>query len=353
MNMSFFAASNSSDGFKNYYPQCFERADRLYIVKGGPGTGKSTLMRRVADIAESLEYNVERYFCSSDHTSLDGVLFYTGSEWVGMLDGTYPHPYIERLPALREEIINTGLFWDTSAIIACGERIRELSRQKGRMYDIAYSYLRACGNLHKVYGSYCSAVVDREKMRRWLRRVTQSVGRGEGYTELPALINSIGMKGRAHLSTFEDMSSRIYILSGEAGQSELLCEVLSLAREFEASVRVAVDPIYYNEIQGVYFEGAKIWIACEGALDGAVYEKHMEKIRRINMCRFCVQEDTDISKTDKRYCLSLTRGCTRGALESLEAAGKYHFELEEIYKNAMDFSALNEYIDEVCKRIFK
>lgn len=35
-------------------------------------------MKRVADIAESLDMAVERYYCSSDHTSLDGVLFNCG-----------------------------------------------------------------------------------------------------------------------------------------------------------------------------------------------------------------------------------------------------------------------------------
>lgn len=353
MNMSFFAASNSSDGFKNYYPQCFERADRLYIVKGGPGTGKSTLMRRVADIAESLDFDVERYFCSSDHTSLDGVLFRAGREWVGMLDGTHPHPYVERLPAVREEIVNTGLFWNSAELRANGERIRELCAQKSKMYGIAYSYLRACGNLHEVYRSYCSAIADREKIKRWLRRITQSVGKGGGYRELPVLVNSIGMKGMAHLYTLEDLASRIYVLSGDAGQGELMDEVQSLARELETGVRVAVDPIYYNEIQGVYFEDAGIWIVCEGALDGEVCEKYTEKIRRINMRRFCTEEGDDISRTDKRYCLSLTRSCLGGALESLDAAGKYHFELEEIYKGAMDFSGLEGYIEELCRSIFE
>ena len=37
----YFAASNSSEGFVNYYDACFgsdSRVDRLYVIKGGPGT---------------------------------------------------------------------------------------------------------------------------------------------------------------------------------------------------------------------------------------------------------------------------------------------------------------------------
>lgn len=352
VNMSFFAASNSADGFKNYYERCFERADRLYIVKGGPGTGKSTLMKRVADIAESLDMAVERYYCSSDHTSLDGVLFNCGGRWTGVLDGTYPHPYIERLPAVREEIVNLGEFWDADALRAQGEHIRMLCAQKGRMYDAAYSYLRACGGLHDVYGRYCGAEVDREKMRRWLSRICRGVSRGDGYRELPAVINSVGMTGQAHMGCLEDAAMRIYMLVGECGKQELLDEVLSMARELGSSVRVAIDPIYCREKQGIFFEDAMIWIVCEEALPEEAYEIYMSKVRRINMRRFCSAGIGGEYKEEKKSCTALIRGCVSGALGCLEAAGRYHFELEEIYKAAMDFEGLGRYTDEVCRRIF-
>ena len=42
---AYFAASNSRNGFHSYYEHCFRhRVDHLYCIKGGPGTGKSTLM---------------------------------------------------------------------------------------------------------------------------------------------------------------------------------------------------------------------------------------------------------------------------------------------------------------------
>ena len=74
MQLEFFASSNSSEGFKSYYPEVFARANRLYVIKGGPGTGKSSLMRRAAAAAEKKGFATEHYFCSSDPSSLDGVL---------------------------------------------------------------------------------------------------------------------------------------------------------------------------------------------------------------------------------------------------------------------------------------
>ena len=51
-----FAASNSCRGFCNYYGDLFvdSRFDRLYIIKGGPGTGKSHFMKVVARRARAV-----------------------------------------------------------------------------------------------------------------------------------------------------------------------------------------------------------------------------------------------------------------------------------------------------------
>ena len=43
----YFACANSSRGFCNYFESNLQGLERLYILKGGPGTGKSTLMKEV------------------------------------------------------------------------------------------------------------------------------------------------------------------------------------------------------------------------------------------------------------------------------------------------------------------
>jgi hypothetical protein len=49
----YFAASNSKDGFVSYFHECFDRPEieKLYIIKGAPGTGKSKFMKDVASLA--------------------------------------------------------------------------------------------------------------------------------------------------------------------------------------------------------------------------------------------------------------------------------------------------------------
>ena len=53
----FFAGANSADGFFSCFDDLYspEKGDAFYILKGGPGTGKSTLMKRLALAADKEE----------------------------------------------------------------------------------------------------------------------------------------------------------------------------------------------------------------------------------------------------------------------------------------------------------
>ena len=53
-SIKFFLGANSKMGFISYFGQLQDQKNdlRLLILKGGPGCGKSSLMRRVCEYAE-------------------------------------------------------------------------------------------------------------------------------------------------------------------------------------------------------------------------------------------------------------------------------------------------------------
>lgn len=74
MDIQYFLGANSAGGFFSHYDQLMPTNGKLTrILKGGPGCGKSTLMKKVAARAEQLGLQPERILCSSDPDSLDGV----------------------------------------------------------------------------------------------------------------------------------------------------------------------------------------------------------------------------------------------------------------------------------------
>ena len=159
----FFAASNTERGFLSYFSEIFrERAERCYIIKGGPGTGKSRLMREMGTAAESSGYGVEYYYCSSDPDSLDGIFAERGGESFAVLDGTAPHSEDLIYPGCVDNIIDLGRFWDSHTL---RERRREIvlfGDSKKKAYASAYRALSAYGLITGLADALVCECVDRE-----------------------------------------------------------------------------------------------------------------------------------------------------------------------------------------------
>ena len=107
-HIQYFLGANSPSGFYSLYDHLLppERASRFYILKGGPGCGKSTLMRKVARRAEEAGETVEYTLCSGDPDSLDAILL--PRLGVAIVDGTAPHVVEPKYPGAVEEYVNLG-----------------------------------------------------------------------------------------------------------------------------------------------------------------------------------------------------------------------------------------------------
>lgn len=86
----FFGAS-TPDGSVNYIDNLTEGLERRYFIKGRPGTGKSTFLKRLAKAAQERGYDAEIYYCSFDRNSLDMVLLPELKFCV--FDSTAPHEF--------------------------------------------------------------------------------------------------------------------------------------------------------------------------------------------------------------------------------------------------------------------
>lgn len=91
--VSFFLGANTPSGFYSLYDQLIDpdEARRVYLLKGGPGCGKSSLMRRVAAALEEAGEAAEYIQCSGDPGSLDAVVF--PRLGAAIVDATAPHAW--------------------------------------------------------------------------------------------------------------------------------------------------------------------------------------------------------------------------------------------------------------------
>ena len=132
----YFAGGNTARGFYSLFDSSLEGLNRIFILKGGPGTGKSSLMKDVGKVWSEKGYDIEFLHCSSDPDSVDGVII--TSLQVAIVDGTAPHVIEPKLPGAVEEYINLGEAWDSKALASRKNDISELSKQVSDAFQMAY-----------------------------------------------------------------------------------------------------------------------------------------------------------------------------------------------------------------------
>lgn len=135
-----FPGGNTSLGFYSFYDYIIGTdATRIFVIKGGPGVGKSTFMRKIGEAMLERGYDVEYHCCSSDNGSLDGVVI--PAIRVAMLDGTAPHVVDPKNPGAVDEILHLGDHWNVAGLKDNKKEILDSNREVGRLFKRAYGYL--------------------------------------------------------------------------------------------------------------------------------------------------------------------------------------------------------------------
>ena len=142
---SYYAAANTEKGFCSLFGEVFspDSLSHIYIIKGGPGTGKSTFIKSIGAEAEALGLDSEYYYCSADTSSLDGIKI--PALGTAVIDGTPPHACEPRYPGACEKIINLGECLDEAALAEKRGEIERLTRECGECYTRGAHFLAAAG----------------------------------------------------------------------------------------------------------------------------------------------------------------------------------------------------------------
>ena len=139
-SISYFLGGNTAAGFHSCYEHfCTPDEAFLYILKGGPGCGKSSFMRKIGAAAEAAGYSVEYVRCSGDPDSLDGV--FIPERGLGYMDGTAPHTAEPSYPGICGAYLDLGKFYDTAALAAHKEPLLTAYSSYRSHYQKAYFLL--------------------------------------------------------------------------------------------------------------------------------------------------------------------------------------------------------------------
>lgn len=340
---TYFAAMNTSGGFKSYFYEIFAPLERLYIIKGGPGTGKSRLMNEIASEAEERGYSVERFLCSSDPTSLDGIIIPSLS--LGVIDGTSPHAYEASLPGAKENVIDLGRFWDSKKLWESIDTIKKLGSAKSRLYRAVYAYLDCIKRLDFITFSMVKTALDTEKLEKTARRMATQLGNGKGAEHTVRIRSAISANGIVTLNTYAELGKkRFAVLDACQSAGVFMRALLSETDARGLKAQVSYDPfapeypdaIYYPERDTVFYVGS---------------ESDFEE-KTVNMRRFINDGRLRAYKPRIRALKRLRSEVLSELLIDAASVKRLHSELEEIYSEAMDFSAKERFSREFIDGIF-
>ncbi len=143
----FFLGANSKAGFFSLYDSFTNGAggDFLWVIKGSPGCGKSSFMRRIGAAAERAGVQTEYILCSGDPDSLDGVRF--PERRIAYVDGTAPHVIEPKYPGAASLYLDLGAYLDAGALETDLPEIVDLNRRYQALYASAYALLGAAAAL--------------------------------------------------------------------------------------------------------------------------------------------------------------------------------------------------------------
>ncbi len=340
----YFAASNSGAGFISYFDEIFGELNRVYIIKGGPGTGKSYFMRRIADEAEKKGFEVEYFYCSSDPLSLDGIIINEKS--VAIIDGTAPHTCDPKFPGIREKIINLGDNWDEDELLKNAESIREIILKKEGLYNNVYNYLAAAYRVDTEIKQINRKAVKHDKMRSAVNRLTKGWKVGKGYKAIKRPIEAMTSAGHVVYDTYMDIAVNNFTIRDRHNVSHIFMNMIMKCIE-EKQLLVYYSPSYLDSanISGIYIP--------ELSVSFVVGEMDSRDTRQINMDRFV---DMDVIKRNKQKN-RFARRCLSSLFEGVELGfneiSELHTKLEAYYIKAMDFSKNSAIVSKIKKEIFE
>lgn len=350
-----FAGGNTPVGFYSFYHHIIdEQQNRLFILKGGPGTGKSTFMRKIGEAFSAQGFDIEQFHCSSDANSLDGVSI--PARKVAIVDGTAPHIVDPKFPGSFDEIINLGDYWNGEGLERNKERILKITKENSMCFQRTYRFLRAARAVYDDTEAVNSLAVDFGKVNQIAANLAHEMFRRRfptprlGHTR-HLFASAIAPQGPVNeLPSIIDPISKVYVLKGElgTGKSMVLRRIVDTAQERGLRTEVFHCPMNPEKIEHVTIP--EIDCAVVTSHTPHHYERHDATVVNMNEClneRGRVAHHRELHKND--YLQEELMG---QAFFYLQKAKEIHDELEDFYIGNMDFAEISALRERVVERIF-
>lgn len=337
-----FPGAMGPDGFISCFDHLLPERGlrRMVILKGGPGVGKSTFMRRVHATLCADGQPSTLYFCSGDPDSLDAVA--VPHAGLLILDGTAPHVVDPRIPGARDSLINLGECLNEAAMRPRLPHIRACMEDHAACSRRARACMRAAAALSRDNAATLSAAVDEKRLAQMTRALTHAVLSEAGEPQdapgvRPVITDAVTPKGELCLIA-ENAQPRVIRICHHWGMdvTPILREVSFAARGAGYAVEEHLRPTVPGQLMHLSIPALGMLITTSDLLPSEQTFDFSACIPQSALLR----HECALEQARAGIRLHLHR-----AVAALSQAKQLHDELETFYVPNMDFGRWQEKLD--------
>lgn len=351
-----FPGGNTSLGFFSYYSDIInqDEADRIFIIKGGPGVGKSTFMKRIGAKMQENGYDVEYLHCSSDNNSLDGVKI--PELKIAFIDGTAPHVVDPKSPGAVDEILNFGEFWNEEGIRAHKGKIISISKEIGYIFSRAYKYLKAAYAIYENSAAIHSEALNKGEINKLTSKLINDVfadadaADNEG-KQRSLFASALTPDGFCNYLDTILATEKVYEFIGGLGTGEdvILEKIKAAAIEKGYNVEAYYCALNPYKLDHLVIPGLNLAFTTTNWCHGS----NVRKFETYEMQQYMNKDILEHYKDDLKQNQIEFDNLMSIALATISKAKDLHDQLETYYVPNIRFGEIDKYFDKIVNRILK
>ncbi|MDO4219380.1 MAG: hypothetical protein Q4C78_05285 [Synergistaceae bacterium] len=350
-----FLGVSSSNGFYGYFQLLANEPDLyLYLLKSGPGCGKSSLMKEIASIAFDNNQTAELIHCSSDPNSLDGVILW--DKKIAILDATSPHSVEPITPGMMQEVISLyhtinkeKLSLNKKDLIDQAKRYKYYHKQSGSALANAANLLR--NNLQTASIFYDDDKISNyaNNLAKKLITVKDDCSAGHKYSRFFSAITPRGII--FYEDSLRALAEQIYVIEDDYGvcSNSILKTICNYAIDAGNDVFCCGCPLLPEEkIDFLIIPDLSLAFVTSNSW----HKLDFSKQNVINYQDFIDKKLFEQVQSQLEFNQGIIKQIVEQSIKLQQQAMKSHDKMEEYYNPAVDFAEVNKVRQNLIKEIF-
>ena len=346
-----FPGANTANGSFNFFDNIIrDDINRIFCLKGGPGVGKSSLMKKIAKEFIGRGYDIELHYCPSDPSSLDAILIKELK--VVLLDGTSPHVVDPKNPGAVDEIVNLGDFWNVENLEKQKSEIIDIGKDINASFRRAYKFLKSAEQIYlDIEEKYSNAMKFGEVnllTDKFIENLfKETFNSGEYKKERHLFGTAITPIGHIdYTDSILNQVKKVYYLEGEigTGKTTFLKRVYDEAVKKGMSVEVYHYPLIKEKIETIIINDLNVAITIS---------KLFEDREKIDFNQFIDNDKLSSYQEEIEFDKKIFNELINYGISNLKTAKAKHDVIEAYYVPNMNFAEVENLRQELVERILK